>query len=255
MQSRIYLRAFTLIELLVVISIIALLIAILLPALAAAREAARDSACLSNQRQIGIAYTAYSVDNNDLLPVGYLYYPTFNSVLNENATRPVMLGGLFTGDYLQTGAIFYCTTDESSLTGGRDFNTELERFFPFDPSGTNSFAVQTSYETRPIARWDAGTPLKLPRVDELPPSYAIMSDRTATLEELEDFHAESANVGATDGSARAVPSTAFINPLTDANAANGGNRFVAPFAAQYFLYDLDNTNPSMSVYEIFDDSI
>ena len=55
--------AFTLIELLVVISIIALLIAILLPALGAARQAARNVQCLSNLRQVGIAFTAYEVDN------------------------------------------------------------------------------------------------------------------------------------------------------------------------------------------------
>lgn len=55
-------RGFTLIELLVVIAVIALLIGILLPALASARESARAVACMSNQRQIGIAMLAYSHD-------------------------------------------------------------------------------------------------------------------------------------------------------------------------------------------------
>ncbi|MEM1445232.1 MAG: prepilin-type N-terminal cleavage/methylation domain-containing protein [Planctomycetota bacterium] len=62
---------FTLIELLVVISIIALLISILLPALGAARGAAKNIACLSNQRQIGVAFSAYFADNQDLVPFAH----------------------------------------------------------------------------------------------------------------------------------------------------------------------------------------
>lgn len=56
------LAGFTLVELLVVISIIALLIAILLPALSQAKEAARVTACLSMQRQYGVALTIYATD-------------------------------------------------------------------------------------------------------------------------------------------------------------------------------------------------
>ncbi|RYG22630.1 prepilin-type N-terminal cleavage/methylation domain-containing protein [bacterium] len=52
-------RAFTLIELLVVIAIIAILAAILFPVFAQAKAAAKKTACLSNQRQIGIALTMY----------------------------------------------------------------------------------------------------------------------------------------------------------------------------------------------------
>jgi len=59
---------FTLIELLVVIGIIAVLISILLPTLRRARQNAATAACLSNLRQIGMAFHMYANENNGWLP-------------------------------------------------------------------------------------------------------------------------------------------------------------------------------------------
>ena len=62
---------FTLIELLVVIAIIAILAAILFPVFAQAREKARQTACLSNTKQLGLAFMQYAQDYDERLPNAY----------------------------------------------------------------------------------------------------------------------------------------------------------------------------------------
>jgi prepilin-type N-terminal cleavage/methylation domain-containing protein/prepilin-type processing-associated H-X9-DG protein len=67
-QERLRRSAFSLVELLVVIGVIAILIAMLLPAMARAREQAKTVQCMSQLRQIGLAFNNYAVANHGKLP-------------------------------------------------------------------------------------------------------------------------------------------------------------------------------------------
>lgn len=70
------LKKFTLIELLIVIAIIGILFSVLLPSLGKARQKAMVAVCLSNQKQLAIAYNAYA-SQNDQFAVQHTWYNDF----------------------------------------------------------------------------------------------------------------------------------------------------------------------------------
>jgi len=111
--------AFTLIELLVVIAIIAILAAILFPVFAQAREKARQTACLSNQKQIGLGFMMYAQDYDETLPDGNVQASTGNN--NGDPANPRPAGGYAMGrgwagevyPVVKNVGVFACPSDST----------------------------------------------------------------------------------------------------------------------------------------------
>ncbi len=134
-------RGFTLIELLVVIAIIAVLAALLLPALSKAKQQGQKIACISNLRQMQVAWQLYADDHNGWLPrndgggqdagrfdfkyawtAGWLYYEANNP---DNTNAWIMLNNPFgtIGQYTQNPGIYKCPSDKSwAMNGGQRHN-------------------------------------------------------------------------------------------------------------------------------------
>ncbi len=82
-------HGFTLIELLVVIAIIAILAAMLLPALSAAKSRAKSTNCLSNLKQLDLAWITYTVDNSDHMVINWVNSSSswINASIGDVATQ------------------------------------------------------------------------------------------------------------------------------------------------------------------------
>jgi len=140
-QDRSHSSGFTLIELLVVIAIIAILAAILFPVFAKVREKARQTACLSNEKQLGLAFLQYIQDNDEELPCGPYGLTTYE-VGWAGEVYP----------YVKSSNVFTCPDDPTIVQApptNNDWGNEVAGvpFVPVSYSFNDAFMIGTGWGT------------------------------------------------------------------------------------------------------------
>ena len=208
-------RGFTLIELLVVIAVVAILAAFLFPTFSKVRENARRAACASNLKQLGLACTLYTQDNDERLPGatdggnggagrdgGWIYFGAFSQPAPPKTFDPAR-GAIYS--YVKSAAVYVCPDDGPGQVSGDSY--------AINSCVTDTHTPAQPNPGKPLAALDAPAVFALMTEeafseDGLPSASASTDDGilwyTSFPNKLSTRHAGGANVVFVDGHVRWV---------------------------------------------------
>jgi prepilin-type N-terminal cleavage/methylation domain-containing protein len=251
-------KAFTLIELLVVIAIIAILAALLLPALAKAKKAARRSQCITNIKQIGLAFKVWEGDHGDKYPTALSTgaWGAMENIVNLRSSAAAGYGvtNVFCvmSNELNTPKILYCPSDLSPTSVGKLLtgpiatvatswssfgNSNLSYFVEGDASdkfpkmiliGDRNVGSVINGKTSDTGDWgtlpadsmnNVGQAWAYPNTTPLILGAKLVNTPWTWTDP--DLHQDSGNLGMADGSAQQSSLNGFETAWTDTSLAQG----------------------------------
>lgn len=163
------LASFTLIELLVVIAIIAILAALLSPALSSARSKARQVQCMSNLKQVGLAFRMYGDEHGDFFPDAWDGTLRWNDKLLPYMSSTNAAGGK---------AVMVCPSEKFTAAG-----------LPVDANNDHSVYKKNQWQGTNTVKYDSEVVLAF---DGLPNDVAA-ADNTDYMNQVINRHSGMAN--------------------------------------------------------------